>query len=838
MYGQVSEIIPFGNETSASTVTIPGGSVKVTYHFDGKICANWIFADQVSRLLKHVRVVARHPPHSPSANPVPASPSGSPRVSVYSAVRFYRPMTPLPPWRMEIQTPPRPATRPVSVECGGRQTPTRMSGSVEAGARVIGPRAESRSRETSKEATWRETARLAEDTKTTKCETTGCESTGLEKDLLAVPKPSVEKCKWGCGRKVQPGLTKTMKKYDTCCKRCAVTHGKGGHEKSCGSNSANRRRTTTHVNLSVKAWVQLMQQEGTELDQHVERIFKLGCNGNEFVEPDIVQELLREKLFALLQIQLASPSSHQAPILPEALQLTEPVNFDQLKKLCLAQIRAAEAHWFPPCLTAKTWSMVRENHQSLADVYEVGRKLGEGNFGVTYIATHRVSGEERICKQIKTTGKGAMTTEEIFSEIEHMSCLDHPNIVKMYEYFHEGDTVTQIQDFCRGGELWDRLGGIMPGMKQHKNGALNEKEIKTIMRQILKALAFMHDEECVLHPCYLHKDLKPQNIMFVGEDSMTIQLIDFGLTEVFVKEDEEQKLQSVGGSVPWMAPEVLRKRYREKADVWSAGCVLYNMVALGFPFIGDTMEVVLKQIIKEPPRPISEARKSQVSAACHDLLERMLRKDVDERPSATFCLLHEWFAENPEPSPTASVGVVQALSAYSRCSNLKRALLFLVAYQCSVRASEELRAIFTHFDTRNRGSLDVQDLRSVLLESGMPLLLADSVVHCLDLDGSGLVEWTEFKAAAVCLHVCSEQSFVDAGFAFLDTDNDGLISRADFLQAYKPEAEALEAWQQCLDEEWSNLAGADVLCTHDQFTNFLRAQMDILPAENFVAVHK
>merc|ERR1712136_104807 len=122
-------------------------------------------------------------------------------------------------------------------------------------------------------------------------------------------------------------------------------------------------------------------------------------------------------------------------------------------------------------------------------------------------------------------------------------------------------------------------------------------------------------------------------------------------------------------------------------------------------------------------------------------------------------------------------GVVQAHSAYSRCSNLKRALLFLVAYQCSVRASEELRAIFTHGDARNRGALDVQDLRSVLLESGMPMLLADSVVHCLDLDGSGIVEWTEFKAAAVCLHVCNEQSFVDAGFAFLDTDNDGLTSR-------------------------------------------------------------
>jgi len=561
-----------------------------------------------------------------------------------------------------------------------------------------------------------------------------------------------------------------------------------------------------------------------ELSEHVDRIFHLNADLGETRDAELVKELLTIRLLAPLDIRLDSPEASPVTLVP----VPETVDRPKLQELCRAQLLACLQGWFCKSLPCKTATFVRQNHSPFDRVYEVGRMLGKGTFGETYEVTHRASGEERICKKIHKT-QANMSINEILQEIQNMACLDHPNIIQMYEYFDEAEYIIQIQDYARGGELWDRL------EVSGNFSDFGEAEVRIIMKQMMKALAFMHDEECELHPCYLHKDLKPQNIMFCEPESaesksLTIKLIDFGLCETFVKDQEMVAQAAGGGSIPWMAPEVSRGKYREKADIFSAGVIFFNMVTGEFPWDAITDPQKTKEKI-----PYNVSCKSDFSDQCLTLVDSMLRKDPEKRPSASEVLADPWF-KVADHAPTLSVGVVQALRAYVTCSRLRRALLYLTTLQCSFVHIDELRQIFTHFDQMNRGVLSSSDLKYVLLACGLPALSTEQVINGLDMDGSGSVEWTEFCAGANCLAVYRVPKFVDSTFAFLDVDHDGYIDMDDILGAFKPAMDHhKDDWQETLETEWPGLADGEPRCNKEQFRAYMGQSMHIIPGQNLSA---
>merc|ERR1719210_1197331 len=97
------------------------------------------------------------------------------------------------------------------------------------------------------------------------------------------------------------------------------------------------------------------------------------------------------------------------------------------------------------------------------------------------------------------------------------------------------------------------------------------------MKQTLRALAFMHAQR------YIHRDLKPQNIMLMDSDSNSIKVIDFGLAELFT--GDQKVTDTFGGTLLYMAPEVFHLKLTRKTDIWSAGVILYNLITGEYPFI-------------------------------------------------------------------------------------------------------------------------------------------------------------------------------------------------------------------------------------------------------------
>ncbi|CAJ1454026.1 unnamed protein product, partial [Effrenium voratum] len=377
--------------------------------------------------------------------------------------------------------------------------------------------------------------------------------------------------------------------------------------------------------------------------------------------------------------------------------------------------------WFPQKLCAKTHNFVQKNPGKLEAVYDIGKLLGEGSFGKVYNVQHRIAGESRVCKKIaKLKGRDGMKVEEILQEIESMATLDHPNVIKVYEYFEDRDSVSQIMEPCYGGELQDRINDVF----QKGQPRYDETFVCDVMKQTLRALAFMHSHK------FMHKDLKPQNIMLVSKDSSSIKVIDFGLAELFTPDQKHS--DAFGGTLLYMAPEVFKLKLVFKSDIWSAGVILYNLLTGDYPFMaawplpkGKTMEwwqSELARSVQEDHFRDNKLLHGAWSAESGDLLKHMLEKDVNKRPDAAGCLEHGWFKKHEATPPALSVGVTQCLEAYAGQPELKKAIFLLIAHMCTAPALGELRAIFTHFDVVNRGALSLSHFREVLFKSGMSAL--------------------------------------------------------------------------------------------------------------------
>jgi len=364
----------------------------------------------------------------------------------------------------------------------------------------------------------------------------------------------------------------------------------------------------------------------------------------------------------------------------------------------------------------------------------------------------------------------------VLQEIHNMAMLDHPNVVKVYEYFDDDSYVSQIIEPCNGGELKARVEAM------HKRGEspYTEAFMRDVIKQTMRTFAFMHSLR------FAHKDLKPENIMMVEQGSSSVKIIDFGLAELFNPHSEQTGL--IGGTLLFMPPEVfLTSQMTMKCDIWSAGVVMYNLITGGYPFIGqwpapegaDWEEETADRIVNHPMA--NHEKLGLVSVECRELLGQILEKEPDLRPDATKCLESAWF-KSDDSMPTLSVGVVQCVEAYARMSELKKAVFLLMAHQSAVPALNELRAIFTHFDVGNCGVLTTPDLRLVLATVGMPPLTIERVVHALDRDDTGTIGWTEFLSAALCVSICRDEKLVDSAFATFDGDRDGKITVEDLQQ--------------------------------------------------------
>ncbi|KAJ6360008.1 hypothetical protein OIU77_004087 [Salix suchowensis] len=269
---------------------------------------------------------------------------------------------------------------------------------------------------------------------------------------------------------------------------------------------------------------------------------------------------------------------------------------------------------------------------TLKNNYQLCEEIGRGRFGTICRCFSPTKNGFFACKSIDKNLLNDPTDRECLqNEAKIMSILSpHPNIVQLFDVYDTEDSLDMVLELCQQSTLYDRL------MKSGDDG-LSEGRYASIMKQLLTAIAHCHRFGIV------HRDIKPDNILF--DEMNRVKLADFGSADWV---GEEGTLSGVVGTPYYVAPEVVMGRdYNEKVDVWSAGVVLYVLLAGFPPFYGETVEEIFQAVVRGnlrfPPKVFRD-----VSPEAKDLLRKMICRDVSRRFSAEQALRHPWILSGGE----------------------------------------------------------------------------------------------------------------------------------------------------------------------------------------------
>lgn len=226
--------------------------------------------------------------------------------------------------------------------------------------------------------------------------------------------------------------------------------------------------------------------------------------------------------------------------------------------------------------------LITRNFDKIQKTYKIGRVLGLGSFGEVREIKHREDDDDYVVKMMTKRLMTAKLQKRIHYEIGLQKKLNHPNIVKIKEWYENDQRFYIIQEHLAGGELYTR-------MRKRKHKGFTEEEAASIIQQALMAINYLHKNKIV------HRDVKPENLIFQNENEndLRLKLVDFGTAQKF---NPGQFMLQQFGTPYYMAPEVIKGCYNEKCDVWSIGVILYILLTGEIPFDGETEAEILTKI--------------------------------------------------------------------------------------------------------------------------------------------------------------------------------------------------------------------------------------------------
>ena len=271
--------------------------------------------------------------------------------------------------------------------------------------------------------------------------------------------------------------------------------------------------------------------------------------------------------------------------------------------------------------------LISRNEINPEKIYHKEQILGTGAFGEVWLVKHKDLRKNFAMKLIKKRKNKPEEEKEILNEIQILKNLDHPKILKIIDFFSTSNLYYIITEYCPDGELFNEI---------IKVGKFDEGQSAFIMNQIFKAITYCHSQNII------HRDLKPENIMITDRERngcLQVKIIDFGTAKISEKGQSENRYV---GSSYYMAPEVMKRKYNEKCDLWSCGVIMYILLSGRPPFDGNDDDEILQNVkigeydLKSYPFPtLSEESK--------DLIKKLLTYDPNKRISASEALEHPWF---------------------------------------------------------------------------------------------------------------------------------------------------------------------------------------------------
>lgn len=270
------------------------------------------------------------------------------------------------------------------------------------------------------------------------------------------------------------------------------------------------------------------------------------------------------------------------------------------------------------------------------DDFEIGRPLGKGKFGNVYLAREKSSHMVLALKVLfKTDLFKAGINHQVQREVEIQTRLRHPNVLRMYGYFHCEKRVYLLLEYARHGELYKVL-------RSQPDQHFTEYHSANYIAQLVSALQYLHSRNVI------HRDLKPENILIVANGQLKIA--DFGWS---VWSPNERRT-TLCGTLDYLAPEMIEgRKYDEKVDIWSLGVLCYEFVCGKPSFEAAQRSETFKRIARV------DIRFPQfLSDEVVDLICKLLRRTPKERLPLAAVMEHPWIKMHynpdvPPPNPCA-----------------------------------------------------------------------------------------------------------------------------------------------------------------------------------------
>ncbi|CAE7684113.1 CPK4 [Symbiodinium pilosum] len=434
--------------------------------------------------------------------------------------------------------------------------------------------------------------------------------------------------------------------------------------------------------------------------------------------------------------------------------------------------------------------------------YQICETLGKGTYGEVVKAKDK---QTRQTRAIKIINKDKVHGDMAFlkQEIQNLIQLDHPHVLKLLEFYNSEDRIFLVTDHCSRGELHKHICDAKGSRKP-----IPQVWIAHVMQQLLSAVTHIHANGII------HLDIKSQNIMLmpaletkmrfvqaepneavcsidIFKELPHIIVIDLGVATLF--QPGNFKRGNPMGTPSTMAPEVWRGEITPKADVFSCGCVLFELFSFqtpwDFKYRGNKQEA--RNFWEARPRPHWE-RVQHAPPDAQSLMSLMLEQERPRRMSAAEGLKEPFVNRASDGIPVTQMEkglkLINRLVTTCERDAFYKLICLKIAQDWPPNEMPSFKSVFKEFDDEGTGLLQESVLVRKFVNCGYEEQQAKRAATAMNLSqNKNAVDWTEFVAACIDLGNPKLEPSIHLIFHNADRDHDGLLSMED-VQSLLPEA--------------------------------------------------